>query len=49
MKAVVKKYLLIAIGLLALAFLSSLNRGKSGPCCPFSSKPVSNLNGAVNE
>ncbi len=31
-----------------LALLSSVGRGKSGPCCPFSKKPV-NLNGAVNE
>jgi hypothetical protein len=49
MKASVKKYLLIAIGLLLLALLSSLNRGKSGPCCPFSIKPVNNLDGMVNE
>ena len=49
MKALVKKYLLIAIGLLMLFLLSSINRGKSGPCCPFSMKPVDNLDGAVNE
>ncbi len=43
------KYILIVMGLLLLAFLSSVNRGKSGPCCPFSMKPVDNLNGAINE
>jgi len=49
MKALVKKYLLIAIGLLMLFLLSSINRNKPGPSCPFSMKPVNNFNGAVNE
>jgi len=49
MKALVKKYLLIVIGLLMLFLLSSINRNKTGPCCPFSMKPVNNLNGTVNE
>ena len=49
MKAI-KKYLLIALGLLLLYIFSSRNSEKGArSCCPFSMKPVNNVSGAVNE
>jgi hypothetical protein len=35
-KSEIKKYLLIAIGLLLLSYLSVKNQNKSGSCCPLS-------------
>lgn len=37
------KYILIVMGLLLLAFLSSVNRGKAGTCCPFSARSFDQL------
>jgi len=50
MKAI-KKYLLIALGLLLLYVFSSMTQGKEkGPCCPFLIKPSNNSqNGITNE
>jgi len=40
---VIRKYLLIALGLLLLYILSTINQGKrEGPCCLFSIKPSNN-------
>jgi hypothetical protein len=48
MKAI-KKYLLIALGLLVLYIFSSINQGKrEGPCCPFSIKQSNNNPGGEN-
>jgi len=49
-----KKYLLIAIGLLILFILSTINQknndGKgNSPCCPFLMKQSNNLSGKENE
>jgi len=47
----IKKYLLIALGLLLLHIFSSMTQGKGkGHCCPFSIQPSNNSqNGATNE
>jgi len=49
MKKLFKKYLLIAIVLLMLFLLSSINRSKPGTCCLFSRLPGIDSNGAANE